>query len=150
MVLGFLIILDSTLFACHERSDSVDMGINRVITGCQMLQLEAKPDLIVLDVFKKPGIPYYYYVRYMNIGAPAQGDFLIRLSSENGTFPGNHLYRFPVPEPCSIRETGGYTVGLLNVAQTQPATIRVDIDWEQRVDETSEVNNTLIKLVATQ
>jgi len=105
-------------------------------------------DLVITDIFKKPGNPDAIYVKYQNIGDAVEGSsFLIKLSSANGSFQGNHNYRFEVPEPGTEVISGAYKIDLLSIANDETAQITAEIDWEQRTSESNEANNSLTKVV---
>jgi len=105
-------------------------------------------DLVITDIFKKPGKPDAIYVKYKNVGSAAVGEsFLIKLSSAKGSFQGNHNYRFEVPEPGTEVTSGAYIIDLLSIANDETAKITAEIDWEQRAPESNEANNSLTKVV---
>lgn len=147
------ILITSVIFGLMSCSSN-----NATQTDAEKLRLDCLanntaeiPDLIVTNIYKKPSIPYYYYVEYMNIGtASNEGDFLIYLSSSKGEYPGNANYRFTIPEPCTFTSTGGYGVSLLGITETESAEITAEIDWEDRVVEEDEENNIFVKQVNAQ
>lgn len=147
------VIISLVVISCDSRNEESPVNINvqnieTIVAECLSNDTAIKPDLIITNIYKKEGIPYYYYVEYMNIGAATNvGDFLIKLSSPKGEFPGNSFYRIPVPAPCSVVETGGYTVGLVGIAETESAEITAEIDWEERVSEIDEENNSYTTIV---
>jgi hypothetical protein len=98
------------------------------------------PDLVVEDIYQDG--PDYLVVKYRNVGAADQGDFLVRLSAGDQSYGGNPLYRFPVPPPGEVQETGGVTISLIGLEQGSEADVTAEIDWEERVPETDEDNNT--------
>jgi hypothetical protein len=105
------------------------------------------PDLVIVDIYEDAA-KGYLYVKYENIGTGASNqDFLIKLSSAKGEFPGNPNYRFPVPEPGVVMETGGFGIGLIGMTGTESAEVTAEIDWEGRVNELNDNNNTLTKMV---
>ena len=108
----------------------------------------ALPDLVVTDIFQDG--PHYLVAKYKNIGAAGQGDFLIKFSAGALSFPGNSLYRFPVPPPGEEQQTGGLTIGLIGLQQGSVADVTAEIDWEQRVNESNEDNNVLTKHIQIQ
>jgi hypothetical protein len=140
------------LGSCQEQLDAQQDQICEIyeLLG-QLLPLECdgptKPDLVVTDIIFDPAIPVYIYVEYMNIGAAGEGDFLIKISANEQSFPGNSYYRFPVPQPGDVERTGGFTIGLIGLQQGDTAEITAEIDWEGRVDESNENNNVLTKTV---
>lgn len=109
------------------------------------------PDLVITDMYQDGP---YIKVTYKNIGAPGNGDFLIKLTnnSTGGSFPGNSFYRFPVPPPNVLQTTGGFTLGLIDLQQgvSENADLTAEIDWEERVAESDESNNILTKMVQIQ
>jgi len=105
-------------------------------------------DLVITDIFKKPGRPDAIYVKYQNVGGAAVGEsFLIKLTSAKGSFQGNHNYRFEVPEPGTEVISGAYKIDLLSLDSDETAQITAEIDWEQRTAESNEANNSLTKVV---
>lgn len=98
-----------------------------------------KPDLVIDDVYYDG--QSYLKVKYRNQGGPGPGDFLIRLSSGEQSFPGNKLYRFPVPPPGQPQETGGFTIGLIGLKKGDRSKVLAEIDWERRLDEKDTSNN---------
>jgi len=106
------------------------------------------PDLAITDIFQDG--PYYLKVKYKNIGAAANGDFLIKLSANGKSFGGNPSYRFQVPPPQAEQTTGGFTIGLIGLQQGSVADVTAEIDWEQRVAESNENNNVFIKNIQIQ
>lgn len=89
-------------------------------------------------------------VKYKNIGGAGGGDFLVKLSAGAQAFGGNPLYRFPVPPPQVEMATGGFTIGLIGLQQGSVADVTAEIDWEHRVAESNENNNTLTKNIHIQ
>lgn len=98
-----------------------------------------KPDLVIDDVYFDG--ESYLKVKYHNQGGVGAGDFLIRLSHGEESFPGNENYRFPVPPPGQPQETGGFTIGLIGLNRGDRGMVRAEIDWEKRVDERDRSNN---------
>lgn len=117
-------------------------------TGTDTTAGDNKADLVITDIFKKPGKTDAIYVKYQNIGDAAAGEsFLIKLSSAKGSFKGNHNYRFDVPEPGTEVISGAYNIDLLSLDSNETAQITAEIDWEQRTPESNETNNSLTKVV---
>lgn len=111
----------------------------------------AVPDLVVTDIVWDPSVPYYVKVKYKNIGTiGSANDFLIRITNTatGQHFDGNPYYRFKVPLPGVEAVTGGFTLGLIGLAQGQIATIKADIDWERRVVGNPTYNDSLTKTVS--
>ena len=109
---------------------------------------EEKPDLVVKDIYYDGD--YYIKVKYCNEGPGSSvDDFLIKLRNEDSgkEYPGNAYYRFSVPSPGECAVTGGYTCGLIGVSCGEKVTVSAIIDWEGRVDESNENNNTLTKTI---
>ncbi|MBC7073821.1 hypothetical protein H5T58_00285 [Candidatus Parcubacteria bacterium] len=103
------------------------------------------PDLVVRDIFWQ--YPYIY-VKYCNLGkGTSASDFLIKLrNNQTGQeYRGNPYYRFPVPKPGECKLTGGYTPGLVGLQYGQSASVTAIIDWEGRVAESNENNNSFTK-----
>jgi hypothetical protein len=93
----------------------------------------------------------YIYVKYCNVGSGwSSSDFLIKLrNNQTGQeYGGNVAYRFAVPQPGECKITGGYTPSLIGLNPGQSASITATIDWEQRVKESNENNNTLTKTIS--
>jgi uncharacterized repeat protein (TIGR02543 family) len=106
------------------------------------------PDLIVNDIYYQSP---YIYVKYCNVGSGwSSSDFLIKLrNNQTGQeYGGNVAYRFAVPQPGECKITGGYTPSLIGLNPGQSASITATIDWEQRVKESNENNNTLTKTIS--
>lgn len=103
------------------------------------------PDLVIRDIWsEKP----YIKVSYCNIGATESNEtFLIKLRNENTgkEYGGNPAYRFSVPLPGECKTTGGFSYSLLDLKSGQRATLTGIIDWENRVRESNENNNTFTK-----
>lgn len=141
LIFGFIFLM---LFSCAsiiERAVDIKPDVKKLVATCLSNNDAKKPDLIITSIHKKEGKSYYYYIKYMNIGAPSRGDFLISLSSARGQYPGNSYFRFPLPAPCLEKETGGITVGLVGVSETASVKLTAEIDWEKRVSESNEKNN---------
>lgn len=106
------------------------------------------PDLVVTDIFYD--YPYIR-VKYCNLGeGVGSGDFLIKLrNNQSGQeFGGNPYYRFAIPRPKECKLTGGYTPSLIGLTYGQTASVTAIIDWEQRVVESNENNNTFTKTIS--
>lgn len=119
--------------------DSVEFNIAKKIPGL--------PDLVVEDVYYDDT---YIKVKYCNRGiGTGSGDFLVKIKSEQTgkEFSGNSNYRFNVPAPGTCAETGGFTCDLVGVSCKDKATISATIDWEGRVSESNENNNSLTKQI---
>lgn len=109
---------------------------------------DSQTDLVITDIYKKPGNPNAIYIKYMNLGNATAGDkFLIKLSSSKGSFEGNANHRFTVPAPNVETETGAYKVDLLSLANNETAKITAEIDWEGKSEESDETNNSFSKIV---
>ena len=102
-----------------------------------------KPDLIVTDIIQDGSLSLR--VKYKNIGLAGDGDFLIKIKAVGKSFGGNLLYRFPAPTPGEELVTGGITIGLIGLSTGSVADVTAEIDWEHRVDEQNEHNNSLTK-----
>jgi peptidoglycan hydrolase-like protein with peptidoglycan-binding domain len=105
---------------------------------------QSKPDLIITDIVadkKNKEI----YVKYKNIGGAGQGDFTFKMSSPSGYHNGNTAYRFTVPKPNKTQKTGGLTMSVLGVKDNEITKVSATIDWENRVSESDENNNTFSK-----
>lgn len=101
------------------------------------------PDLVVTDIVHDGP---YLKKKYRNAALGATGaDFLIRLEVAGNSRGGNSAYRFVVPPSHQEQSTGGLTLGLLGVERDQEITVTATIDWEGRVHETDETNNSLTK-----
>jgi hypothetical protein len=87
-------------------------------------------------------------VQYKNQGfGKTEDDFLIKTSSYSTgkSFSGNSYYRFKVPEPGKTEHTGGLTPGLIGLSEGMTNVIYAEIDWEDRVPESNEFNNSFHK-----
>jgi len=107
------------------------------------------PDLVIEDIFYQSP---YIRVKYCNQGnGVSTSDFLIKLRNEatGKEYGGNPYYRFSVPEPGECKTTGGYTPGLIGLSYGQRATVTGIIDWEGRVQETNEKNNSFTKTIGS-
>lgn len=124
------------VFLIYSCSDSTTTSSNQ------------QSDLVITDIYTKPGNPNAVYVKYINLGEAKPGeDFLIKLSSSKGSFDGNSNHRFTVPDPNVETETGAYQIDLLSLAKNESAQITAEIDWEGRVDEKSRSNNRFSKVL---
>lgn len=101
------------------------------------------PDLVIEEIFFDPP---YLKARYSNRGGEASGaDFRFRWKA-NGRERGSGLSeRYKVPPAGKVYQTGGLTMGLLGLISGQPATVTATIDYEDRVREADESNNSLEK-----
>jgi hypothetical protein len=103
------------------------------------------PDLIITDIVHDGP---YLRVKYRNASAGATGaDFLIRVEANGKKFDGNSYYRFVVPPGNTEQTTGGFTLGLIGIERGTEVSVSATIDWEDRVRESNELNNTFSKRV---
>ncbi len=110
---------------------------------------ENLPDLVIEDIFYQNP---YIKVRYCNKGNGwSSSDFLIKLRNEatGKEYGGNPYYRFSVPQPGECKITGGYSPSLIGLNYGQQATVTGIIDWEQRVKESNENNNSFTKTIGS-
>ena len=83
------------------------------------------PELVITDIVYDP--PSYLRVKYKNKGGPGEGTFLIRISADGKSFPGNPNYKFKCPEPGKEAATGGFTIGLIGLHEGMTATVTAEI-----------------------
>ena len=102
------------------------------------------PDMVITDLMADGP---YVKARYTNQGGAGKGDFLIRFCAHRKCFDGNSYYRFPVPRPGESAETGGVTLGLMDIKQGETVTVTAEIDWERRVTESTRKNNIFEKVL---
>ena len=111
----------------------------------------SQPDLTIDDIYYDG--PSYIKVKYCNKGTGiGSGDFLIKLRNETTSqeYPGNSYYRLSVPAVGTCTVTGGFTCGLIGVSCGNYAKVSATIDWENRVQESNENNNQLVKMIGEQ
>jgi hypothetical protein len=104
------------------------------------------PDLVIEElVFDPP----YVKARFSNLGGEASGaDFRFRWYA-NGQERGSSLaQRFVVPPPGKVHETGGLSMNLLGLVSGNETTVKAVIDFEDRVRELREDNNTKVQKMA--
>lgn len=111
------------------------------------IQPELLPDLVIKDFYYRGPIPYLY-TEYCNTGKSSVREvFLIKTESDAGMFSGNSFYPHFVPEPGECKTTGGLSIGLVGVKEGETKEITVTVDWENKVKESNEENNTMTKTI---
>ena len=101
------------------------------------------PDLMIKDIYYSGPAPYIYFT-YCNNGKGASvEEFNIKLQTADGMFPGT----FSVPMPGCCLTTGGITIGLIGAKEGDIKEVTAYIDWENKVKESNEENNTMEKTI---
>lgn len=104
---------------------------------------EELPDLEIIDIFISPDEPDHFKVTFINRGrTPSEEtDFLILFSCENGNYTGNPSYRYLIPEPNTTGTTNSLPFSVIGMVASDTSMIHATIDWEERIDEQDECNN---------
>ncbi|MCI0700919.1 MAG: hypothetical protein L0241_07540 [Planctomycetia bacterium] len=103
------------------------------------------PDLVITDITQETN---NLVIHYLNKGKGSTGaDFLILVRSGEVKHNGNEYYRFRVPAPNTATKTGGLNLNLIGLVRGADAEVEATIDWEDRVRETDEKNNTFKKKI---
>lgn len=103
------------------------------------------PELVITDIVYDP--PHYLRVKYKNQGGPGDGSFLIRISANGRSFPGNRYYKFKCPEPGKEVVTGGFTIGLIGLHEGMTAMVTAEI-YDSTVHENKTNGHTFSKQIA--
>ena len=150
----FSVTLDTanTVNESREDNNSYWRQLDRYRNGRKVLPPRANyadggplPDLVITDIVHDGP---YLKVKYRNASTGATGaDFLIRVESDGKKFDGNSYYRFSIPPGNTEQSTGGFTLGLIGLGHGAEATVTATIDWENRVRESNENNNSFTKRV---
>jgi hypothetical protein len=105
----------------------------------------SKPaELVITDIVYDP--PHYLRVKYKNQGGPGDGRFLIRISANGRSFPGNPYYKFKCPEPGIEVATGGFTIGLIGLHEGMTANVTAEI-YDSTVRESKTSGHTFSKQI---
>ena len=97
------------------------------------------PNLVITDIYYDEP---YIRVDYVNSGGSrVSADFIKSWSSPQKSFGGNTFYRSQVPPPGEERSSGGLTIGLIKGEKGKPISVTVEIDPENRVAESDELDN---------
>ncbi|MGI6495978.1 MAG: hypothetical protein ACOX5G_07805 [Kiritimatiellia bacterium] len=105
------------------------------------------PDLVVQDIYYDSD---YIKVKYCNLGDSfGSGDFLIKLRNEatGKEFLGNSYHRFNIPQPGHCVDTGGFNCSLIGISCGDNIQISAEVDYEKRVTESNENNNSITKYI---
>jgi hypothetical protein len=103
------------------------------------------PDLVITDIVQDGP---YLKVKYRNASTGATGaDFLFKTEANGKMYDGNYFYRYVIPPGNREHTTGGLTLGLVGIERGTEVSVKATIDWEDRVRESDETNNTFTKRV---
>ena len=104
-------------------------------------------DLIVEDIIQDGPYVFVVYKNAGQGGGSSGDDFGITLKANGKMFAVNPSYRRYVPKPGKSVSTGGYALQMLGIEEGWMGTFTAIIDPEQRVNESNENNNTLVKTI---
>ena len=150
----FTVTLDTANAVSESREDNNTFSrqLDRYRSGRKILPPRATytgegplPDLVITDIVHDGP---YLKVKYRNASSGATGaDFLILMEANGKKFDGNSYYRFTIPPGNTEQSTGGFTLGLIGLERGTEASVTATIDWENRVRESNENNNSFTKRV---
>lgn len=151
MFLAIIAVITPVIFVFVQKPNiqENEVSFGKDITQQKRETKEEKRDidLIIEDFWYE--YPYYLKTRYCNYGkGVSDGKFLIKTIANNEEFSGNSFYPFSVPAPQSCEITGGLSISLLKLEIGKAYEVKEIIDWENKVMETNENNNELIKILS--
>lgn len=117
-----------------------DPDIIKLIKQLKEEKKEELPDLIIKDFYYDEG--GYFYIKYCNIGGSGgKGNFLIKVESNTEAWEGNIAYPFAIPDPGACEMTGSINISYFGAKRGEKKEITGTIDWEDKVQESNEKNN---------